>query len=115
MTAWVSNQIAADVDSLSGVPDAQQPGALQTKGTRFRGVTSGSLASTSGCSYGFYYGQLKKHIDTTIAALKVSDAVRNQLLQNYTVREAGRLDKYAGMERHERVLGAQNLEEALKD
>jgi hypothetical protein len=115
VTTWVSHQIAADVDSLTGVAEAQQPGVLQTKGTRFRGVTSGSLASTNGCSYGFYYGKLKKHIDTTITALKVTDAVRNQLRQNYTVREAGHLDKYTGMERHERVLGAQNLEEALKD
>ena len=115
VTAWVSNQIAADVDSLSGVPDAQQPAVLQTKGTRFRGVTSSSLASTDGCSYGFYYGKLKKHIDTTLAALKVSDAVRNQLRQNYTVREASGLGTTAGMARHERMLGAKNLEEALKD
>ncbi len=115
VTTWVSNQIAADVDSLSGVAEAQQPGVLQTKGTRFRGVTSDSLTSTSGCSYGFYYGKLKKHIDTTITALKVSDAVRNQLRQNYTVREATQLGTISGMQRNERVLGSQNLEEALKD
>jgi hypothetical protein len=115
VTTWVSHQITADVDSLTTVPEAQQPGVLQTKGTRFRGVTSGSLASTDACSYGFYYGKLKKHIDTTITALTVSDAVRNQLRQNYTVREVEHLDKYKGMERHERMLGAKNLEEALKD
>ncbi len=115
VTNWVSNQIAADLDTVSGLPEAQQPGVLQTKGTRFRGVTSGSLASTDTCSYGFYYGKLKKHIDATITALKVSDPVRNQLRQNYTVREAQNLGTVTGMERHERVLGAKNLEEALKD
>jgi DNA-binding IscR family transcriptional regulator len=79
------------------------------------GQDSDSLKNTSGCSYGFYYNQLKNHIETTIKKLSVAEAVRDQLRKNYQVHEAERLGALKGTERHERVMGKQNLEDALKD
>jgi hypothetical protein len=112
---WVTNRIAADIKSLDGVPEKDEPATLQSNGTRFRGITSGSLKSTDKCSYGFYYGELNKHIENTIKKLKVTSAVRDQLHQNYQVFEAQRLGGLKGMERHERIMGKSNLEDALKD
>jgi len=112
---WVTGRIAADIKSLDGVPETQQPAHLQANGTRFRGITSDSLESKGGCSYGFYYNELNKHIENTIKKLNASDAVRNQLRQNYQVLEAQRLGSLKGTERHERMMGKQNLEDALKD
>ena len=88
---------------------------LQTNGTRFRGYTSVSLTTTNTCSYGHWYNKLKTDIETTIKNLKVSDAVRNQLRQNYQVQEAKGLTGLKGNEPHERVMGQGNLEAALKD
>jgi hypothetical protein len=112
---WVTNRIDADVKSLHGVLEKDQPEHLKTNGTRFRGITSDSLKNTSGCSYGFYYNQLKNHIEATIKKLSVAEAVRDQLRKNYQVHEAERLGALKGTERHERVMGKQNLEDALKD
>jgi Domain of unknown function (DUF4157) len=112
---WVTNKINADVKSLDGVSEADQPANLQTKGTRFRGITSDSLGNKDTCSYGFYYAELKTHIENTIKTQKVSDAVRDQLRQNYRVLEAQRLESFKGMEKHERMIGKKNLEDALKD
>ena len=112
---WVTNRIDADIKSLDGVPEKDQPATLERNGTRFHGITSESLKSTGGCSYGFYYNELKKHIGHTIKKLNASDAVRNQLRQNYQVLEAQRMGSLKGTERHERMMGKQNLEDALKD
>jgi hypothetical protein len=112
---WVTNRIAADIKSLDGVAEKDQPATLQTNGTRFRGITSGSLESTDKCSYGYWYGQLKKHIDEKIKNLKVTSEVRDQLSKNYQVLEAQHLESLTGMERHERMIGKGNLEDALKD
>jgi len=62
-----------------------------------------------------FYNELKKHIGHTIKKLNASDAVRNQLRQNYQVLEAQRMGSLKGTERHERMMGKQNLEDALKD
>lgn len=112
---WVTGRIAADIKSLDGVPEKDQPATLQRDGTRFHGITSDSLKSTDGCSYGFYYNELKKHIENTIKKLKVTSAVRDQLHQNYQVIEAQRLGGFRGKEKHERMMGKANLEDALKD
>jgi len=112
---WVTNRIDADIKSLDGLPEKDQPATLQRTGTRFHGITSESLKSTDKCSYGFYYGELNKHIENTIKKLTVSAAVRNQLHQNYQVIEAQRLGGLKGMERHERMMGKRNLEDVLKD
>jgi hypothetical protein len=88
---------------------------LKTNGTRFRGYTSQSLANKDTCSYGFWYNKLKTDIETTIKKLKVSEAVANQLRQNYQVQEAKGLTGFKGNEPHERVMGQGNLEAALKD
>ena len=112
---WVTNRIDADIESLDGLPETDQPATLQRTGTRFHGITSESLKSTDKCSYGFYYGELNKHIENTIKKLTVSAAVRNQLHQNYQVIEAQRLGGLKGMERHERMMGKRNLEDVLKD
>jgi len=112
---WVKDRINADIQNLKGKPEDQQPTELQTNGTRFRGYTSVSLTTTNTCSYGHWYNKLKADIETTIKNLKVSDAVRNQLRQNYQVQEAKGLTGLKGNEPHERVMGQGNLEAALKD
>jgi hypothetical protein len=105
---WVKGRITADIQSLSGKPEEQQK-ELETNGTRFRGFTSQPLTTSekNTCSYGYWYGKLKNEIDTTITKLKVSDAIRNQLRQNYQVRQV--------QGSHERMMGQGNLEVALKD
>jgi hypothetical protein len=112
---WVTDRINADVQSLSGKPENQTVAELQTNGTRFRGYTSVSLTATHSCSYGFWYNKLKIDIETTIKNLKVSEAVANQLRQNYQVQEAKGLTGFKGNEPHERVMGQGNLEAALRD
>ena len=112
---WVTKKIDDDRKSLAGKTEAQQMTELQTNGTRFRGYTSQSLANKYTCTYGFWYNTLKTHIETTITKLKVSEAVRNQLRQNYQVQEAKGLSGFKGNEPHERVMGQGNLEAALKD
>jgi hypothetical protein len=37
------------------------------------------------------------------------------LRQNYQVHEAQRLESFKGIEKHERMIGKKNLEDALKD
>jgi hypothetical protein len=105
---WVKARIAADVQNLSGKPEDQLKD-LQANGARFRGFTSQPLTTSDAktCGYGYYYGKLKNEIDTTIMKLKVSDAVRNQLRQNYQVSQV--------QGSHERMMGQGNLETALKD
>ena len=99
-----------------GNPKTQQTTELQTNGTRFRGYTSASLTTKDTCSYGHWYKKLKTDIETTITKLKVSEAVRNQLRQNYQVQEAKGLTGFKKInEPHERVMGQGNLEAALKD
>jgi hypothetical protein len=105
--SWVRDKIKADVQSLDGKPEGRQPTELQANGTRFRGFTSESLATKNTCSYGFWYNKLKTDIESTISKLKVSQAVADQLRQNYQVREV--------QGPHERVMGQGNLEAALKD
>jgi hypothetical protein len=113
---WVTNRISADIQSLNGKPEDQQPAELQTNGTRFRGYTSASLTTKNTCGYGYWYYKLKNDIETTIKKLKVSEAVRNQLRQNYQVQEAKGLTGFKkSNEPHERVMGRGNLEAALKD
>lgn len=104
---WTTDRISADLSGLAGIPEDQQPAELQKNGARFRGFTSASLKTTSTCSYGYWYNKLKGHIETTIAKSEASEAVRDQLRQNYEVREV------SGP--HERVMGQGNLEAALKD
>jgi hypothetical protein len=112
---WVTKKIDADRKNLDGKTEAQQITELKTNGTRFRGYTSQSLANKDTCSYGFWYNKLKTDIETTIKKLKVSEAVANQLRQNYQVQEAKGLTGFKGNEPHERVMGQGNLEAALKD
>ena len=112
---WVTKRIDTDIKSLDGKTDAQQITELQTNGTRFRGYTSASLTTKDTCSYGHWYKKLKTDIETTITKLKVSEAVANQLRQNYQVQEAKGLTGFKGNEPHERVMGQGNLEAALKD
>jgi hypothetical protein len=101
---------------LAGKPEDRQPAELQTNGTRFRGYTSQSLTLRKNeCGYGHWYKKLKTEIETTITKLKVSEAVRNQLRQNYQVQEAKGLTGLKGNEPHERMMGQGNLETALKD
>jgi hypothetical protein len=106
---WVSRRMEADVASLKGKSETEQVATLQLTGTRFRGVTSDSLKDTSECSYGFYYNELDKHIKRTIKAQKLPQSVRDQLNKKYRVVEA------KGTKGHERVMGAENLADALKD
>ena len=112
---WVTKKIDDDIKSLAGKSEAQQMTELQTNGTRFRGYTSVSLTTKNTCSYGHWYNKLKTDIETTIKKLKVSEAVANQLRQNYQVQEAKGLTGFKGNEPHERVMGQCNLEAALKD
>ena len=112
---WVTKKIDADIKSLDGKTEAQQITELKTNGTRFRGYTSASLTTKDTCSYGHWYKKLKTDIETTIKKLKVSEAVANQLRQNYQVQEAKGLTGFKGNEPHERVMGQGNLEDALKD
>ena len=111
---WIENNIKADILNLSGTPQQQQAD-LQKNGTRFRGVTSNSLNNQYSCTYGYWYNEVKNHIENQIKVLKVPDPVRNQLRQNYKVEEATGLGGLTGMERHERLMGQGNLESALKD
>jgi hypothetical protein len=111
---WIQNNIKADILKLSGTPQQQQAD-LQKNGTRFRGVTSNSLNNPNSCTYGFWYNEVKNHIENQIKVLKVPEPVRNQLRLNYKVEEATGLGAFTGMERHERVMGQGNLEAALKD
>ena len=82
---WVRAKIDDDIKNLPEKP-ADQKAELQAKGTRFRGFTSGSLESEDTCGYGFWYGQLKSDIETTIRKLAISEDAKNQLRQNYQVR-----------------------------
>jgi hypothetical protein len=105
---WVTERIKTDIQSLNGIPETQQPAELQTNGTRFRGFTASPIEkNTDTCSYGYWYGNLKNHIETTIKNLQVGNAVRNQLGQNYQVQTV--------QGPHERVMGQGNLEDALKE
>ena len=112
---WVTDRIKVDIKSLDGKTEAQQVIKLKTNGTRFRGYTSVSLTTKNTCSYGHWYKKLKTDIETTIAKLKVSEALANQLRQNYQVQEAKGLTGFKGNELHERMMGQGNLEAALKD
>ena len=115
-SGWVKDRLSAEVKTLAGLTENEQITELQTNGTRFRGITSGSLKTTDTCSYGHWYNKLKNDIETTIKSLKVTEPVRNQFRKNYKVEEAQGL---AGLtkknEPHERVMGKGNLEAALKD
>ena len=111
---WVTDRIRAEVKGLNQATEDLKAAELQTSGTRFRGITSASLKTTSTCSYGHWYNKLKNDIEMTIKTLKVSAAVGNQLRQNYQVLEAKGLESFTGVERHERMIGAKNLEDALK-
>ena len=112
---WLTKKIDDDIKSLDGKSEAQQKTELQTNGTRFRGYTSASLTTKNTCSYGYWYNKLKTDIVTTITKHKVSEAVANQLRQNFQVQEAKGLTGFKGNEPHERVMGQGNLEAALKD
>jgi hypothetical protein len=115
VTDWVTKKINADVNSVSTLLPDQQPTALQTNGTRFRGLSSPPLTTAKCAGYGYWYNELKNYIDTTIKKLKVSEPVRNQLRQNYKVEQAAGLAGLTGFEPHERMMGRGNLEAALKD
>ena len=115
VSEWVNKRLKTDLNNLSGKDATQDVNDLQKNGARFRGITSGSLKSGDTCSYGFWYGQLKTEIEKTIKKLKVDEAVRNQLRQNYKVEEAAGLSGLTGMERHERIMSDSNLAAALKD
>ena len=89
---------------------------MGTHGTRFRGFTSVALKSTDTCGYGYWYNKLKDHIEATISKSKVGEAIRDQLRQNYEVREVqGLPGQVKRNEPHERVMGHGSLEAALKD
>jgi hypothetical protein len=57
--------------------------------------------------------QIRRSVATN-RSLNVAEAIREQLHKNYQVHEAERLEALKGTERHERVMGKQNLEDALK-
>jgi len=112
---WITNRIKTDVNNLSGKDASQDVSDLQKNGARFRGVTSNSLTSKDTCGYGFWYNEVKTHIEKTIKKLRVDSAISDQLSKNYKVEEAAGLQGLTGMERHERMISDGNLEAVLKD
>ena len=114
---WVTGKINDDIKRVAGKPDADQKRELQRSGTRFRGYTSFPLKTTATCSYGYWYNSLKNDIEDVIKKAKLSEDVRNQLRQNYQVKEVPKLQGHDKEKNapHERVMSQGNLEEALKD
>jgi hypothetical protein len=121
VTKWVKNAITGDVKALDAEPPAdkvQLSELLAERGTRFRGFTKNSLDDTDTCSYGHWYGKLREDIKKAIGDLafkrdvsaEMRAAIRNELDQNYQVRQVKGLEQYKGsMERHERIMGHADL------